>query len=300
VASRSQQILDDIGRQLNARRKYLDIPWDLLVVQTHISRPQLVALEQGNLEAFASPAEAKGMLQTYARFLNLNTDLLLVQFADALQERLAEKSASERKPRKRAKLLSPRFIALKRYFTLDLFFGSLLVGGIIFFMIWGAARLVGQPAAQSEVTNLPQIQEVIMSSQTPLALAPTSASTGTAPAFQLPTATPLAVPIDTTAPIQVVVHARQSVWVKVSADDKEAFQGRMSAGTVNVYTAEESVELEAGNAAAVEIVYNQVQLEPFSQVGQLLHLRFDLNGMQNLSATPIFEPTFTPTPTAAP
>jgi hypothetical protein len=108
------------------------------------------------------------------------------------------------------------------------------------------------------------------------------------------------VPIDTTAPIQVVVHARQSVWVKVSTDDKEAFQGRMSAGTVNVYTAEESVELEAGNAAAVEIVYNQVQLEPFSQVGQLLHLRFDLNGMQNLSATPIFEPTSTPTPTAAP
>ena len=75
-------MLDDIGRQLNARRRYLDIPWDLLVEQTHIPRAQLIALEQGNLDAFASPAEAKGLLQTYARFLNLNTDLLFVQFAE--------------------------------------------------------------------------------------------------------------------------------------------------------------------------------------------------------------------------
>jgi len=114
-------MLDDIGRQLNARRRYLDIPWDLLVEQTHIPRAQLIALEQGNLDAFASPAEAKGLLQTYARFLNLNTDLLLVQFADALQERLAEKAAAESKPRKRASLLSPRWVALRRFFTLDLF-----------------------------------------------------------------------------------------------------------------------------------------------------------------------------------
>ena len=168
--SRSQQMLDDIGRQLNARRRYLDIPWDLLVKQTHIPRAQLIALEQGNLDAFASPAEAKGLLQTYARFLNLNTDLLLVQFADALQERLAEKAAAESKPRKRARLLSPRWVALRRFFTLDLFFGSLLVGGIIFFMVWGAAQLMNQPEPQTETTNLPEIQEILIGSQTPMGI----------------------------------------------------------------------------------------------------------------------------------
>jgi len=297
-ASRSQQILDDIGRQLNARRRYLDIPWDLLVEQTHIPRAQLIALEQGNLDAFASPAEAKGLLQTYARFLNLNTDLLLVQFADALQERLAEKAAAESKPRKRARLLSPRWVALRRFFTLDLFFGSLLVGGIIFFMVWGAAQLMNQPEPKAEATNLPEIQEILIGSQTPMGIELTQTPTEEAPAFQLPTATPLTVPIDTTAPIQVVVHARQSVWVKVSADDKEVYQGRMSAGSVEAYTAEEYLELEAGNAAALEIVYNQTQLDPFSRVGQLLRLRFDANGMQDLSATPPFQPT--PTLTVMP
>jgi len=296
--SRSQQMLDDIGRQLNARRRYLDIPWDLLVEQTHIPRAQLVALEQGNLDAFASPAEAKGLLQTYARFLNLNTDLLLVQFADALQERLAEKAAAESKPRRRARLLSPRWVALRRYFTLDLFFGTLLVGGIIFFMVWGAAQLMNQPELQAETTNLPEIQEILIGSQTPVGLEPTLTPTEEAPAFQLPTATPLTVPLDTTAPIQVVVHARQSVWVKVSADNKEVYQGRMSAGSVEAYTAEEYLELEAGNAAALEIVYNQTQLDPFSRVGQLLRLRFDANGMQDLSATPPYLPT--PTPTVLP
>ncbi len=296
--SRSQQMLDDIGRQLNARRRYLDIPWDLLVEQTHIPRAQLIALEQGNLDAFASPAEAKGLLQTYARFLNLNTDLLLVQFADALQERLAEKSAAESKPRKRARLLSPRWVALRRYFTLDLFFGTLLVGGIIFFMLWGAAQLMNQPEPQAETTNLPEIQEILIGSQTPVGLEPTPTPSEEASAFQLPTATPLTVPLDTTAPIQIVIHARQSVWVKVSADNKEVFQGRMTAGSVEAYTAEEYLELEAGNAAALEIVYNQTQLDPFSRVGQLLRLRFDANGMQDLSATPLFQPT--PTTTVLP
>jgi cytoskeletal protein RodZ len=296
--SRSQQMLDDIGRQLNAHRRYLDIPWDLLVEQTHIPRAQLIALEQGNLDAFASPAEAKGLLQSYARFLNLNTDLLMVQFADALQERLAEKAASERRPRKRARLLSPRWVALRRFFTLDLFFGTLLVGGIIFFMVWGAAQLMNQPEALTEATNLPEIQEVLIGSPTPLGLEPTLTPTEGEPAFQLPTATPLSVPLDTTAPIQVVVHARQSVWVKVSADNKEVFQGRMSAGSVEAYTAEEFLEVEAGNAAALEIVYNQTQLDPFSRVGQLLRLRFDANGMQDISATPPYLPT--PTQTSVP
>ena len=296
--SRSQQMLDDIGRQLNARRRYLDIPWDLLVKQTHIPRAQLIALEQGNLDAFASPAEAKGLLQTYARFLNLNTDLLLVQFADALQERLAEKAAAESKPRKRARLLSPRWVALRRFFTLDLFFGTLLVGGIIFFMVWGAAQLMNQPEPQTETTNLPEIQEILIGSQTPMGIELTQTPTEEAPAFQLPTATPLSVLLDTTAPIQVVVHARQSVWVKVNADNEEVYQGRMPAGSVEAYTAKEYLELEAGNAAALEIVYNQTQLDPFSRVGQLLRLRFDANGMQDFSATPPFQPT--PTTTVLP
>ena len=59
-SSPSQQILDEIGRELQNRRKYLDIPWDLLSEQTRIPKKQLVALEQGMLDTFASPSEAKG------------------------------------------------------------------------------------------------------------------------------------------------------------------------------------------------------------------------------------------------
>jgi len=72
----------------------------------------------------------------------------------------------------------------------------------------------------------------------------------------------------------------------------------MSAGSVEAYTAEEFLEVEAGNAAALEIVYNQTQLDPFSRVGQLLRLRFDANGMQDISATPPYLPT--PTQTSVP
>jgi len=296
ASTRSQQILDEIGRDLQARRKYLDVPWEVLVEHTHIPRKQLVALEQGQLETFASLSEAKGLLQTYARFLNLDTDMLMIRFADALQERRLEKAQPDANKRKTARRLPPFVLALRRFFTLDLFFGTILVGGILIFLLWGAADLINRPNASADSTPLPEMMDVIIGSQTPVEIMPTMTPVVTEQAVLLPSPTPLILPTDSTASVQVVIQARQTVWVRVSADGEEVFRGRMLAGSASAYSADEYLEVEAGNIAALSFVFNGSALEPINRVGEVGRLRFDPTGMTDLSSMPSYLLTPSPTP----
>lgn len=162
----------------------------MLSEQTRIPKKQLVALEQGMLDTFASPSEAKGLLQTYARFLNLDTDLLLIRFADALQERRLEKAEGALKGKGEARVLPPFLLALRRFFTLDLFFGTLLVGGILIFLIWGAADLLSKPDLNAESTQLPEMADVLIGSKTPISWMPTLTPALTEQAVILPSPTP--------------------------------------------------------------------------------------------------------------
>jgi len=266
------------------------------VEHTHIPRKQLVAWEQGQLETFASLSEAKGLLQTYARFLNLDTDMLMIRFADALQERRLEKAQPDANKRKTARRLPPFVLALRRFFTLDLFFGTILVGGILIFLLWGAADLINRPDASADSTPLPEMMDVIIGSQTPVEIMPTMTPVVTEQAVLLPSPTPLILPTDSTASVQVVIQARQTVWVRVSADGEEVFRGRMLAGSASAYSADEYLEVEAGNIAALSFVFNGSALEPINRVGEVGRLRFDPTGMTDLSSMPSYLLTPSPTP----
>ena len=296
TSTRSQQILEEIGRELQMRRKYLDVPWEILVEHTHIPKKQLVALEQGQLDTFASLSDAKGLLQTYARFLNLDTDLLMIRFADALQERRLEKVQPDAKKRKNVHRIPPVLLALRRFFTLDLFFGTILVGGILVFLLWGTVDLINRPDAGADSTLLPEMMDVIIGSQTPVEIMPTPSPVTTEQIVLLPSPTPLILPTDTTASVQVVIQARQTVWVRVSADGKEIFRGRMAAGSASAYSADEYIEVEAGNIAALSFVFNGAALEPINRVGEVGRLRFDPTGMTDLSSLPSYMLTPSPTP----
>ncbi|MGV8050508.1 MAG: helix-turn-helix domain-containing protein [Anaerolineaceae bacterium] len=295
-STKSQQILDAIGRDLFARRRYLNVPWELIVEQTHIPQIQLQALEQGNLDAFVTPMQAKGLLQSYARFLSLDANMLLIRFADALQERRAENVVPGKKSRKKARITPPFVVTIKRFFTLDLLFGTLLVVGIVLFLGWGVVQMIDRPANTKVGTDLPEVADVLIGSQTPLSPELTSTTESAAQSVRLPTITPFYVPITSDAAIQVVVHVTQTVWVRIIADGKEIFQGRLQAGSADAYTADEYLELEAGNAAALDIVFNQNQMEPVGSMGEIARLRFDQTGMsevQTLSSGQI-TPTVSP------
>ena len=83
----------------------------------------------------------KGHLQSYARFLNLDVAGIMIRYAEAIQLRRLEKNSKSTRLVKPPKFLPPFLVNLKRFFTLDLFFGSLMILGIVGFLIWGISRM---------------------------------------------------------------------------------------------------------------------------------------------------------------
>lgn len=290
----SEKILATIGRELSARRRYLNIGWDIIQEQTLIPKAQLQSLEQGDLNAMSNPLQFKGLLQTYARFLNLDIESVMIRYADALQKRRAEISSPKRRLRKPGKVLPPFLVTLKRFFTLDLFFGSLLILGILGFLIWGITRMSAITRAPEADGTLPAVADVLLSEPTNQIPTDDDATSGSTQV--LPTVTPFFTGIVSDEPIEIVILARQNVWLRVTSDGNLSFEGRMVDGEVRSFTAKEALELDTGNIIALEIVYNQNRLEPLSnRLGVAARIIFSAEGFQELPVTSP-DTQLTPTP----
>ena len=300
--SRSQELLVEIGRQLTERRRYLNIAWEVITSQVRIPRDQLQALERGDLAYFNNSMQAKGYLQNYAQFLNLDKDVILGQFAEALQlHRLESAKTSQTAPRE-AKVLSPIAIALKKFFTLDLFFGTFLIVGMMGFLIWGMARMASTRTAEPIQTSLPDLAQVLAESPQPAS----TASTESAPTSMLaqetpeilPTATPLYIPIASDDPVQLVLIPTSQEWVRIFVDGEAVFTGRLPAGKAVYYTAKDGILLETGNAAAFIAILNDQEIPGFGPIGTLARVSLTVNGVTNLGIavlqTPAAEATEVP------
>ncbi len=290
----STRILETIGRELSARRRYLNIGWDVIEEQIHIPKSQIQILERGELNSMPNPMQYKGLLQTYARFLNLDVESIMIRYADALQKRRVETTPTKRRQRKPGKVLPPIMVSLKRFFTMDLFFGTLLILGILGFLFWGIARMSEATQAPQATGTIPAVAEILLSEPTeptPTALEPTTDQD----TLIIPTVTPFFTGIVSDEPIEVVLLARQNVWLRITSDGNVAFEGRMTDGEVSSFTAEESLELETGNIIALEIMHNQTRLEPLSdRLGTAARIIFTIDGIQEL---PVTSPELLPTPT---
>ena len=279
----SAEALISIGRELAARRHYLSITWEVLEEETHIPQDQLRSIERGDLDAFINPMQFKGHLQSYARFLNLDVAGVMIRYADAIQKRRLEKTDTKTRLIKTPRVLSPFVINLKRFFTLDLFFGSLMILGILAFLIWGISRMTFLQEEPETTGTLPAVAEILLSE-------PTTITTEILPTVEeeaaqvLPTPTPFYAASETDSNLEIVILIRQNVWLRVTSDGDVIFQGRQLAGNVLTYIGEDEIELETGNVSAIEIIFNQRSVDPISdKLGTPARLLFTMEGMTELS-----------------
>jgi cytoskeletal protein RodZ len=309
--SESQAIFEEIGRQLQQRRETLSLSLGEVERHTHVRLHYLKALEAGQLDELPSSVQARGMLSNYAHFLNLDVNTLLLRFADGLQarrvERLPAGGPAPSTPRKRASAQpakeAPRGLA--RYLTFDL----LAVGGLIvvmvLFVIWGASQVLkAQPDAGATPATLPGVAEMLL---TPME---TGTTTATAQASSgEPTLTPTLIdpvvvadqetavaemPAQGDSTLQVYVVARARAWMRVSVDGDVIFSGRAERGSAYPFAGQEKIEVLTGDASALQVFYNQVDMGALGGEGQVISLIFTADGVQ----TPT--PTITPTPTRTP
>lgn len=280
--SESKKDLEAIGRELSARRRYLNVSWDVIEEETHIHKDQLRSIERGDLDAFINPIHFKGLLQTYARFLNLDVAAIMIRYADAIQKRRSEKTTTKQKILKSVRVASPFLMNLKRFFTLDLFFGTLMIIGIVGFLIWGISRMSFAGEEPELTGTLPALAEVLLSDETeqPTETEPTAE---TQEVVLIPTSTPFYIASEMDASLEIVILIRQNTWLRILSDGQQVYQGRQQAGNVLIYTGDESIELQTGNLAAIEVIFNQ---EPYdgttSRIGTAARLLFSSEGINEL------------------
>lgn len=290
--SEYQKILAQVGRELASRRRYLNLQWDLIIEQTRLKRDTLRALESGDLEAFSTPLEFRKDLQTYTRFLNLDVETVMIQFAEALQKRRSENLPKKRPKRERSSPASRFFLNLRRFFTLDLLFGTILILGILAFLIWGISNMRQRsPESPQTTETLPALIDFILTTPTEPSDMPETLEPEDEQAPGIPTATAFFVQFQPEKGIRLSLHARQNVWIRVYADKELHYVGRIAAGEVRTISADETIQLETSNISGLEMAFQGSAIDPiFRAFGSPARFIFNLDGMQE---SPVFEPTAT-------
>lgn len=292
----SKSIFLEIGTKLKERRELLNISVNDIENQIHIQQEYLSNLENGEFESFSSIIQAKGYLKNYAKYLNLDLDATLSKFADGLQELRQENLSGLQKETKLLKFASPYFVSFRKYFTFDLFFGFILVFSIIAFLTWGTINMINTTRGQETTQELPEIAEVLIIATVNQDMDTDSESISSTPlpdnqsTFE---ATPIFSPVPDLSPIQLVIATEKDAWVRLTADGEIIFEGRFLPGNAYTFSASTQIDILTGNAAALQVYFNDQFIGPLGLSAQVMQVSFNKDGL--VRPTPTVTPTETST-----
>jgi cytoskeleton protein RodZ len=321
VMTSSSAIFQEIGQTLRSQRELMGLSLGDVERHTHLRMHYVQALEEGDISHLPSPVQGRGMLSNYASFLGLNTEDILLRFADGLQASLYDRQAArhtgQTKPRQdEISKVPTRPSQIRRLFSMDLFVGGLFLIFLFGFTIWGALRVSALRSNQEPSPTAPPVSELLISTQgdiisATMTIAPTSevsivstpvdetsVDPGATQAVQAET--PVAfepTPYFGNAPVQVYIVSIQQAWMRVTVDGEVVFEDRTMPGSAYTYAGNERVILRTGNGGGLQVYFNQQDLGLLGAFGEVVERVFTIQGI--LTATPGILPTSTPAPTGS-
>lgn len=298
---KAKNIFIEIGRNLIDSRDKLGLSLDDVASITHIHQHQLEAIELGDINHFASAAQARGMLKNYTDFLGLDTERMLIRFAEALQSRIGvqpvEIEELEVEPEDPNKFERPTF-SLREIISLDMIVFGVVGILIIVFLFWGVGRVLRLQSEQGP--NMTQTEEVVAeSTENPNQFADTDDPTGDEerddeiqPTEESKLTSTPTIQVIPGGSINLNIYINYKTYLQIIVDGQEKFNGRPVEGSTHSYSGQNAVEVNTGNGAAIEITLNGVLLGTLGDVGNAVHLIYTDEG--------VITPTPVPTPTNIP
>ena len=222
-------------------------------------------IERGNIGELPGLVYAKGFVRNYAKFLCLNAEALVQQFA--------EENGSTPPPAPAEPESAPRRISLSTVGDESLssisiggtsssyasIFGKLAAGIIVL------AALVGGGVAAISAINSPAQVPAAPPVKTEQPAAPAAAAEADA------SDTARAAHADG---VNVSVTLTERCWTEVSVDGKSVFEGIIEKGKTESWKGKESVVIRAGNAGALDVTFNGRKLGKFGDNGEVLERTF--------------------------
>jgi cytoskeleton protein RodZ len=303
--SAAPPLMVEIGQVLQKQREKLGFTIPNVAEQIYIPKRYLEAIEGGLLEELPSTVQGKGMVKNYAEFLGLDPEQLLLSYADMLQKRLKDRREGMSESQDR----SPLMIWFRRFLANPtlLWVGTVVLIGSV--SLWAGLLIFGGAGSGAQASaTIPAVADMLL---------PTSSPTSTP---ETPLITPGDIEVDisptldafpledleqeiTPTPgltgnekIQIQLVILQRTYVRVIVDNILAFEGRLLPGSVKLFGGELSIEVITGNAAGVEVIYNQRDLGAMGLFGEAVDRVFTAEGI----ATPTPTITLTPTPSNTP
>ncbi|MCS6959789.1 MAG: DUF4115 domain-containing protein [Pseudanabaenaceae cyanobacterium SKYGB_i_bin29] len=94
------------------------------------------------------------------------------------------------------------------------------------------------------------------------------------------TLSPPVSPANALAPVNVKVEMQGESWLRVTADGNVLFEGILTEGTSQTWTAAQQLNLRVGNAAAVRLQFNQAPPQVLGAEGEVVEVVFDRKGIR--------------------
>jgi cytoskeletal protein RodZ len=300
----------EIGDILHNQRESLGLTLKDIEHYTHVKLHYLKLLEQGQFNDLPSLVQARGMLNNYARFLEVDANHVLSIFADALQLQFSQRVSVKYGPKLSSRQMSTSAPAWKRFLTTDLLVGSSLIIILLGFAIWAATQV--KAISSSEVfETAPPFSQIFSPQLLPTGgfdpLKPTKSNSSQANLEYGEGKTPVSVQnpavTSTSAPgglgrLNINIVSRQRTYLRITVDGKVEFEGRTISGNAYPFSANDQIELVTGNAAALQVFFNQDDLGTMGSVGQVIRLIFTTNGVITPTPGVTNTPSQTPLPTS--
>jgi hypothetical protein len=286
-----------IGHTLCDARERLGLTLDEVERATHIRVRHLEALEREAWDALPSPVQARGFLRNYADFLGLNTDAILLQYADAQQGR---RPAMATPTQPVASMEGPAVpVRRPRWISADLLISSAVVLGVLAVLIWGVGRMMAGFRART-------VEEAAGGSLTLPTAEPTASPTAEA---ALPEALAQAQVASTAGPtstlkpppllalrgrVNVQLVIEQRAWVRVLVDGSEQYSDRPAAGEILEFQAQQTIEVITGNGGGVRVFFQGQDMGLMGEFGDAVVRIWAEQGVITPTATVTLPATVTP------
>jgi cytoskeleton protein RodZ len=317
--SQSKEIFEEIGYRLRYQRELLGLSLEDVERHTHLRVHYLQALETGRLMDLPSSVQGRGMLKNYAEFLSLDTDSVLLRFADGLQSRLSERRPERPQPAVRTSKRRS-FAGALRSFPTDFILGAILLLTLTGFVIWGALRVSNFRSSSASIPTMPSIADELLTEAQSTAALTVTLTEAITPASGAPETSNLSTPVpgedsnaldqntqpaspvelpanDPNRLVNISLSVHQRTWVRVTVDGEVEFEGRMLPGSAYTFSGDQQVIVLTGNGAALQVFFNDQDLGTMGIFGEVVNRVYTPEGLVNPTPTATLPSSATPTVT---
>ncbi len=281
--------MGSFGERLQREREMRGITLEEIAEATKIGTRSLRALEEQDFDKLPGGIFNKGFVRAYSRYLGLNEEQAVADYLAALSEAQAAGKVTRQEPANPA--AGPEKILITEaedsepvrlplgLIAVVVVIAVALFAGWKYYAKYGLPKLRHVRAAE-QASALPAPKPVVAAQPAPAVTPAADASTTRAPAPQ-PAAAAHPAPAPEYLPAQsstggfvVKVRAKEDAWLSIVADGKPVMSGTLPLGVEKSVRAQHTVVLKTGNAAGVELFYNDKLVPPLGGAGQVRNVEF--------------------------